>query len=298
MSNRGSSNPLAALAIELVPGHGLKLFSVDVEDWFHNNFSSAPRLDASSLERRVEFGIRSLLDALGATGSRGTFFILGAVAEEHPALVKTIAAEGHEIASHSLSHTLLYEQRPDEVARDLVKARAMLQDLSGQPVLGFRAPSWSITSRNLWALDVVAEAGFRYDSSIFPAQNYLYGIRGAPVDPYRIRTSAGNSILEIPPATISFGRTRFGVGGGFYLRVLPLWVHMLAMRGALARGAPFQAYTHPREFDPQSWSLELPLDLRERLIHRFGLSAGAARARALLGLGGWTALEALVTDRT
>jgi polysaccharide deacetylase family protein (PEP-CTERM system associated) len=186
---------------------------------------------------------------------------------------------------------LLYEQRPDELARDLARTRALLQDLSGQPVLGFRAPSWSITARNLWALDTVAEAGFRYDSSIFPAQNYMYGIRGAPVDPYRIRTPAGNELVEIPPSTLSVGPARLGVGGGFYLRVLPFWVHKRALRASLERGVPFLAYTHPREFDRDSWSLEVPLDTRERLIHRFGLAKGAARARALIAIGGWEALD-------
>jgi polysaccharide deacetylase family protein (PEP-CTERM system associated) len=285
---------LPGVRIEPLRAPALKLFSVDVEDWYHSNFTSAPRLDTSALERRVEVGVERLLEALSAVESRGTFFVLGSVAEEHPDLVKRIADAGHEIGSHSLSHTLLYEQKPDDVARDLEKARALLQDLSGQPVLGFRAPSWSITSRNLWALDLVAEAGFRYDSSIFPAENYMYGIRGAPVDPYRVHTKAGNSLVEIPPSTMSIGAARFGVGGGFYMRVLPLWVHRRALRAALDRGAPFLAYSHPREFDPESWSLELPLDFRERLIHRVGLGAGATRARALLQLGGWSALGSLL----
>jgi len=122
----------------------------------------------------------------------------------------------------------------------------------------------------------------------------MYGIRGAPVDPYRVHTAAGNSLVEIPPATMSLGPARFGVGGGFYLRVLPLWVHTRALRAALDRGAPFLAYSHPREFDPGSWSLELPLDRRERLIHRFGLAAGAARVRALLALGEWKGLGTLL----
>jgi polysaccharide deacetylase family protein (PEP-CTERM system associated) len=285
---------LPGVRVEALQTSPLKLFSVDVEDWFHNNFTSAPRLDVTAFERRVEVGVERLIEALAACDSRGTFFVLGNVAEEHPALVKRIANAGHEIGSHALSHTLLYEQRPDEVARDLAKARALLQDLSGQPVFGFRAPSWSITSRNLWALDVVAEAGFRYDSSIFPAENYMYGIRGAPVDPYRVHTRAGNTLVEIPPATLSLGPARFGVAGGFYLRVLPLWVHTHALRAALARGAPFLAYAHPREFDPESWSLELPLDFRERLIHRVGLAAGAARVRALLQLGNWSPLGSLL----
>lgn len=281
--------------VEMLEGGASKLFSVDVEDWFHSNFRSAPRLDVSTLERRVEFGVSRLLDALAAANSRATFFVLGAVAEERPSLVQRIADAGHEIGSHCLSHTLLYDQRPEDAARDVKRARALLQDVSGQPVIGFRAPSWSITARNPWALDAVAEAGFLYDSSIFPAENYMYGIRGAPIEPYRLRTPAGNTLVEIPPATMSIGPVRFGVGGGFYLRALPLFLHTMALRTSLRRGAPFVAYSHPREFDPESWSLELPLDTRESFIHRFGLASGAKRMRALLELGGWTALESIVT---
>jgi len=295
---RAPDHPFPGFDIEELDAGPRKLFSVDVEDWFHSNFRSAPRLDSASFERRVDVGVARILDALAIAQSRATFFVLGSVAEERPTLVRRIADAGHEIASHSFSHTLLYEQRPEDVARDLEKARALLQDLSGQPVTGFRAPSWSITARNLWALDVIAEAGFLYDSSIFPAENYLYGVRGAPARPYRLRTRAGNTLVEIPPSVVTFGRFSFGVGGGFYLRALPLFVHVRAMRAALDRGTPFVGYVHPREFDPESWSLELPLDRRERWIHRFGLRRGAARARALLREGGWEALGDLLLRST
>src|SRR5262249_42429796 len=155
---------------------------------------------------------------------------------------------------------------------------------------GFRAPSWSVTEQNLWALDVIAEAGFRYDSSIFPGRTYLYGIDVAPRAPYRLRTPSGNSLLEVPPSTLGIGRTRIGVGGGVYLRLLPLWVHQRACDAALSRGRPFMAYVHPRELDPPSWALRLPLGLRERLIHGGALSLGHARVQALLRRGPWSAI--------
>lgn len=294
---RAAPNPFPGFELTDVRVGPRKLFSVDVEEWFHTNFRSAPRLDDRGLERRVDVGIANVLDALAAAESKATFFVLGAVAKEQPALVRRIADAGHEIASHSSTHALLYEQRPSDVARDLASARSTLQDLTGQPIFGFRAPSWSITARNLWALDAVAEAGFRYDSSIFPAENYLYGIRGAPSHPFRIQSPAGNVLVEIPPSTASLGPLRIGVGGGFYLRALPFFVHAAALRAAARRGVPFVGYVHPREFDPASWSLELPLDARERFIHRFGLSAGAARARALIALGGWEPIGSVVSDR-
>jgi polysaccharide deacetylase family protein (PEP-CTERM system associated) len=275
-----------------VPAH--RLFTVDVEEWFHSNFASAPALDAGKLPLRAGHGVERLIEALARAGSKATFFFLGEVATTQPELVRRVAAAGHEVACHSFHHTLLYEQSRAELARDLARARSALSDLSGQPVDGFRAPSWSITAKNLWALDVLAEVGFRYDSSIFPAQNYLYGIDGAPKVPYRLRTREGNELLEIPPPTVGLGPLRFGVAGGFYLRVLPLWVHRAAMRATLDSGVPFLMYLHPREFDPESWKLLLPLNTKERLIHTFGLSRGASRARALLNEGPWHAMNSLL----
>jgi polysaccharide deacetylase family protein (PEP-CTERM system associated) len=271
-----------------------RLFTVDVEEWFHSNFESAPRMSGQGLPLRSGVGVGRLIDALAETGSTGTFFILGEVAESQPELVRRIAGAGHEVACHSFHHTLLYEQTPAALTADLSRARGVLQDLSGQPVWGFRAPSWSVTARSIWALDVIAGAGFRYDSSIFPGRNYLYGIDHAPTSPYRLVTRAGNELLEIPPPTVGLGKARIGVGGGFYLRVFPLMVHVAAMHAAERSGAPFLLYLHPREFDPESWALELPLDAKERLIHGFGLARGAARARALLGRGGWHAMESLL----
>jgi polysaccharide deacetylase family protein (PEP-CTERM system associated) len=287
---------------EALPGFGvepltlraLRLFTVDVEEWYHSNFESAPDLDASRLPRRAEFGVARIIEALAEAHSRATFFVLGEVAEEQPSIVRRIADAGHEVACHSYSHTLLYQQSPEEVARDLSRARAVLQDLSGQPVTGFRAPSWSITRRNLWALDAVAEAGFAYDSSLFRGANYLYGLDGAPDRPCRLRTPAGADLVEVPPPTLSVGGRNIGVAGGVYLRLFPTWVHRRAMRRTLARGAPFLAYVHPREMDPASWPLELPLSAKEKLIHGFALARGAKRARALLAEGGWSAIEDLL----
>jgi len=274
----------------------VRLFSVDVEEWYHSNFKSAPALDAARLPRRASFGVERCIEALDAGESRGTFFVLGEIADEQPDIVRRIADAGHEVACHAFSHTLLYQQTPDAVLADLVRARELLQDLSGQPVWGFRAPSWSITTRNPWALDKIAEAGFRYDSSLFPAANYLYGVDGALPFPHRLRTPGGGELLEIPPSTLGLGKCRFGVGGGLYLRALPLAVHRFAMQAALRQGSPFLLYVHPREMDPASWSLELPLDWKERLLHGTGLRRGAARAHALLRLGGWKPLESLLDD--
>lgn len=282
------------LSIEPLESRPLKLFSVDVEEWFHSNFQTAPVLDTAELPRRAAEGVARAIEALAQSGSRGTFFVLGELAEEQPDIVRTIARAGHEVACHSYTHALLSEQSPDRTRADLERARALLEDLSGQAVVGFRAPSWSVTEQNLWALDVIAEAGFRYDSSIFPGRTYLYGIDVAPRSPYRLRTPSGNSLLEVPPSTLGVGRTRIGVGGGVYLRLLPLWVHQRVCDAALAQGRPFMAYVHPRELDPPSWELRIPLGLKERLIHEGALSLGHARVRALLRRGPWAPLATLL----
>ncbi|HVW26461.1 MAG TPA: DUF3473 domain-containing protein [Polyangiaceae bacterium] len=271
-----------------------KLFSVDVEEWFHSNFESAKPMDTRALPRRAESGVARVIDALAESGSRATFFVLGEVAEEQPEIVRRIAAAGHEVACHSYTHALLSEQTPAAALRDLTRARSLLEDLAGARVRGFRAPSWSITEKNLWALDVIAEAGFTYDSSIFPGRTYLYGIEGAPRAPYRLTTPAGNELVEVPPSTLGIGKVRLGVGGGFYLRVLPLWVHQHVCDRELASGRPFMAYIHPRELDPESWSLRLDLSLKERLIHEGNLARGSARARALLRRGPWHSIGSLL----
>lgn len=289
-----SSDSLPGFELRPITNRPSRLFSVDVEEWFHSNFRSAPTLDPKDLPRRADVGVARIIEALDTARSRATFFVLGELAHEQPEVVRRIAKAGHEVACHSLHHTLLYEQQPRDVGKDLRDARALLQDLSGQPVVGFRAPSWSITSRNLWALDVIAEAGFRYDSSLFPAKNYLYGIDGAPTRACFLRSSSGASLLEIPPSTIGIGRMRFGVGGGFYLRVLPLAVHAMALKRAMAQGTPFVLYVHPRELDPGSWTLSVPLDRRERLIHEAGLGLGAARISALLSSGPWESFDSLL----
>ncbi|HMJ16340.1 MAG TPA: polysaccharide deacetylase family protein [Polyangiaceae bacterium] len=270
------------------------LFTVDVEDWFHSNFVSLRDFDASGLPRRVEEGVASLLDELAQVRGSGTFFVLGTVAEQHPSVVRRIAEAGHEVGCHSLNHTLLYEQNPETLRADLTRARKVLQDQSGQPVLGFRAPSWSITTRSLWALDVLTELGFRYDSSIFPAKNYLYGMDNVPADPYEIQTPSGARITEIPPSTLSLGPRRIGVGGGVYLRAFPLMVQRYAMQRALARGAPFVLYVHPREFDVPAWRYRLPLSRQEQWIHSFGLKRGHARLRRLLREGSWRSMASLL----
>ena len=283
-----STHALGDLAIEPVTlGPEARLLTVDVEDWFHANFASASPLGGGDLPRRVESGVACALDLLAESSTRATFFVLGCVAREHPCVVRKIADAGHEGASHAMDHDLVYELEPRRFAEAALRARNLLQDQSGQPVVGFRAPSWSITQRSLWAFDVLAEIGFEYDSSAFPGTSPLYGIPGAPTGPYRLRLRDGRSLLEVPPSVLGVGPLRMGIGGGVYLRALPVFVQRLAMHRYARWDEPFMVYVHPRELDPSAWDLRLPLSPLEQRFHRVGIRSTPRKLRSLLRRGRW-----------
>jgi polysaccharide deacetylase family protein (PEP-CTERM system associated) len=288
---------LGSQPVEILPaGPPAYGATVDVEEWYHTNFRSAPALDEGRLPHRAQAGLDRILEALARAGSRATFFVLGCVARENPQLVRRIVEAGHEVGCHGMDHTLLYDQEPTAFQRTVTNARSLLCDLSGQPVLGFRAPSWSVTLRSLWAFDALGEAGFRYDSSVFPAANHLFGIAGAPRRPYRVRTARA-SVVEIPPSAAALGPLRVGVGGGFYLRVLPLWVHRAAMAAYSRAGSPFVLYMHPRELDPEAWALHLPLSFADHVIHDWALRGVPRKIAALLTSQRWEPLADIVERR-
>jgi polysaccharide deacetylase family protein (PEP-CTERM system associated) len=288
---------LAGLSLRALPtGAPVSVFSVDVEDWYHSNFRSAPAPDGAGLVRRVEEGVENVLLILEAANAKATFFVLGCVAQDHPELVAAIARAGHEIGCHGMHHALVYEQSPDEFRRSIGEARQLLRDQSGQRVLGFRAPSWSITEKCLWAFEILADCGFRYDSSVFPVANYLYGVDDAPTAPYAI-AAGDREIIELPPSVLKLGPVRFGVGGGFYLRVLPTVVHRYGRRSYANSGAPFLCYVHPREFDPVAWTLKLELNPAEAMIHRFQISRVRGRVAALLSEGRWSSFSDVLVGR-
>ena len=275
-----------------------RLLTIDVEDWFHANFESTPVLESGSLPSRLESGVAATLELLAESRAQATFFVLGCVARRHRQIVRRIADAGHEIGSHALDHELVYEMAPPRFREAIEAARKLLQDQSGQPVLGFRAPSWSITEKSLWALEVLAEVGFEYDSSVFPGASPLYGISHAPTGPYRFRLANGRSLLEVPPSVLGVGALRMGVGGGVYLRALPVAVQRWAMHRYARRGEPFMVYVHPRDLDPTAWALRLPLSRRDQWIHRVGLRSTPRKLRALLRRGGWQSIGRALQTRS
>jgi polysaccharide deacetylase family protein (PEP-CTERM system associated) len=241
----------AALDRPALDSRAVNVMSVDVEDYFHvSAFEGvALRAEWSSYESRVVANTDRLLDLLAMSGARATFFVLGWVAERHPRLVRRIAAEGHELASHSYWHRLVYTLAPDEFREDLRRARGVIEDAAGVHVRGYRAPSYSITARSLWAFDVLIEEGYEYDASVFPIRHDRYGIPTAPRAPYVV-TRPGGSILEVPGTTGLFGSIRLPIGGG-YFRLMPYpytrWV-MRQLNTIEQRPAVF--YLHPWEIDP------------------------------------------------
>jgi polysaccharide deacetylase family protein (PEP-CTERM system associated) len=270
----------------------VSIFSVDVEDYYHvEAFSDIVRRDSwGAYTTRVEANTRRILDLLDAHATQGTFFILGWVAERNPSLVREIASRGHEVACHSYWHRLIYRLNRHEFVEDTRRAKSAIEQAAGQQVFGYRAPSYSITAASMWALDVLVEEGFTYDSSIFPIRHDVYGIPDAPRIPNTVRTASG-SILEFPITTfkISSG-PNLPVGGGGYLRLLPFWYTRLGCRVAAAQDVPLIAYIHPWEVDPAQ--PRLPGRIKSRLRHYTNLSRMHDRVAALLRLRRFTSFAA------
>jgi polysaccharide deacetylase family protein (PEP-CTERM system associated) len=236
--------------------------TIDVEEYFHvENLRGIARSDLWDIfERRVGPNVDRLLELLGRVAARATFFVLGWVAERDPGLVRRIAAAGHEVASHGYGHELVYRLGPRGFRDDLRRARAVTEDVAGAPVLGYRAPTWSITDESLWALEILREEGFRYDSSVFPVMHDRYGIPDAPTVPHRIEEGApGGGLFEFPPLTMQLFGHNLPLGGGGYLRLFPARLLSFAIRRMNARGHPAAIYVHPWEIDPGQPRLHAPL---------------------------------------
>jgi polysaccharide deacetylase family protein (PEP-CTERM system associated) len=258
--------------------------TVDVEDYFHVA-ALAPSIHRDSWdtrESRVVGSTQRLLAIFDQFDARATFFVLGWVAERYPQLVREIAASGHEIACHGLSHRLVYEQSPEEFRAETVRAKSVLEDTIGSTVLGYRAASYSIVRESLWALDVLAELGFAYDSSIFPVRHDRYGIPDAERVAHRMSTPGGNVIVEWPLSTATVLGFRLPVAGGGYFRLLPYWLSRWGL-GSINRRErrPFIFYLHPWEIDPGQ--ARVHVSWLSRFRHYTNLEKCEGRLRRLLG---------------
>jgi polysaccharide deacetylase family protein (PEP-CTERM system associated) len=292
------------------------IFSVDLEDYYMvSAFETVVTRERwQDYESRIERSTHLLLDLMDEQSQpnqpiKGTFFCLGWIAERHPDLIKEIDTRGHEIGSHGYDHRMISSITPQVFREDIRRSRAVLEDLIGCRVLGYRAPSYSITNETLWALRIIAEEGYRYDSSIFPVHHDIYGIPDAPRFPHVVSMNGDEpcefiplslagpqsntrcltpysqdplTLLEFPPSTLRFLNRNLPVSGGGYFRLLPLAVTRCAIRRIQTqRGFPFVFYIHPWELDEDQPRM-VGLPLRSRFRHYLNLDKTAGRLRQLL----------------
>ena len=261
--------------------------SVDVEEYYHAEIFRRG-LNGNghhSFESRVERSTDRLLELMRAHGARATFFVLGEIAERHPALLRRLAAERHEIACHSDRHDNVWGQSPGEFRADIRRAKRSIEDAAGQAVIGYRAPNFSIRrAQQPWAYPILLEEGFLYDSSVFPIVHDRYGQPDAPRFAHEVWRDTGGGLLEFPISTVRLAGMNFPIGGGGYFRLLPLTVTMLGIHHVNTReGRPVMFYLHPWELDPDqprqkmSWhyrvrhyaGLEKQVDKLSGLMSRF-----------------------------
>lgn len=256
-------------------------FTVDVEDYFQvSAFASVIRPDHwDRYDCRVERNTHQILKLAASADTRGTFFVLGWIAERYPNLVREIRSAGHEIGCHSYWHQLVYDLGPKRFRADLIKARDALEAITGESVRLYRSPSFSITRESLWALEILVEEGFTTDSSIYPIRHDRYGIPGSPRAPYRMETPAG-SILQFPGMTCKVAGLTVPVGGGGYLRFFPWLLTARLLRQIRQQGRPLNVYLHPWEVDVDQPRIQA--SLKSRFRHYQNLRSMAPKLSRLL----------------
>lgn len=255
----------------------------DVEEYFHAEaFAKAVcREEWSILDSRVVGATQRVLDVLAAARTRATFFVLGWVAERHPALVRAIAEAGHEVACHGYAHQMITRLSPTEFREDIQRAKKVVEDASGAEVIGYRAPTFSVVRETLWSLEIIAESGFRYDSSIFPIVHDRYGIPTAPRFPHRLAAGGGATIGEFPLSTVAKRQWRFPVAGGGYFRLFPYAITRRALRHLnVTERQPAMVYLHPWELDPGQ--PRLPVGRITQFRHSVNTRTTESKLRRLL----------------
>jgi polysaccharide deacetylase family protein (PEP-CTERM system associated) len=257
--------------------------TIDVEDYYQvSAFESVvPFSDWERYESRVERNTYRLLDLLDTHGTAATFFVLSWIAERHPTLIRGLIARGHEVASHGYAHQRVYTQTPAQFREETHRSKRLLEDLTGQAVLGYRAASYSITAQSLWALDILREEGFVYDSSIFPIRHDRYGIPTAQRFCHLLNGASGMSLVEFPPSTVVVCGMHLPIAGGGYFRLFPYSVTRWGVRRLNRKEQhPAMIYLHPWEVDPDQ--PRLPSNFLTRWRHFVNIPRVEGRLRRLL----------------
>ena len=271
--------PIAASPSRSVAHH----LTVDVEEYFHVSAMEpyVPRSAWPEMESRLVVSMDTCLRLFDDFGVKGTFFVLGIVARDHPEVVRRLARAGHEVASHGWDHRRVTHLEPEDFRTQVRDSRTLLEDLTGEPVLGYRAPSFSIVPGREWALDILVEEGYRYDSSLYPVRRPGYGYPAASRHLDRLSRSPGE-LTEVPPATWRVLGQNLPAAGGGSLRQLPVAITRRALRGLEREGQPGTLYFHPWELDPEQPRIEGPGRLT-RVRHYRGLDRMEGKLRALMG---------------
>ena len=270
-------------------------FSVDVEDWFQVSAFErvVERSRWESLPCRVERNVERLLELLERRAARATFFTLGWIAERHPGVVRAIERAGHEVASHGYGHARVRELTPEAFREDVRRAKAILEDLAARPVLGYRAPSFSIGDATPWAFDILRAEGHVYSSSVYPIRHDLYGSPSAP----RFAYLTPSGLLEIPPTSIRIGGRNFPASGGGFFRLLPYGLSRWGLRRVNAvDGEPAIFYCHPWEIDPEQPRVR-DAGWRSSFRHYLNLGRTYPRLERLLGELRWDRMDRVFADR-
>jgi polysaccharide deacetylase family protein (PEP-CTERM system associated) len=272
------------------------IMSVDVEEWFHiptglDNILPIDQWDQAT--QRVQEVIPQLLDLFDKNKVKSTFFFLGWIAEKHPNLVKETLRRGHEIATHGYSHRLIYNQTSKEFNEDVYRAKSIIENLTGRPVLGYRAPGFSITPETEWAFDILMEQGFRYDSSIFPGERFLGHHNNFNKEPV-IVTSGGREIIEFPQTLVDFGLFRFSFFGGGYFRLFPAFFIKMMSGIIIKNKRPLIFYIHPRDIDTLQPKLHYPL-LKE-IRHYINISKTEEKLNSITQSLRFSSFEHVMSD--
>lgn len=264
------------------------IFTVDLEDWYQGNEIIKIK-DKHLYEDRIDYSTNKLIDLLDEFSIKATFFVLGHSIEKKPNLLRKISDSGHEIASHGYSHELIYNQNRNEFLEETKKSKNLIEDIIGDEVIGYRASNWSIIHKSLWALDILQDIGFKYDSSIYPTKNYLYGIPSAPVNPYFHR----NGLLEIPPTVFKALGHKVPFSGGFFLRAMPSTIVRFFLKKINLNGHSVVFYIHPWELDElQPKNLNIPI--KNKIIHYYNIKKTEKKLRKVFEYSDFTNIKKML----
>lgn len=272
------------------------ILSVDVEDWFHPEavHHLYPPDSWSNIQNRVEENVNKLLNLFSEKNVNATFFVLGWIAKTHPGVIKKIVKNGHEIASHGNMHRMVTKMSPEEFEADLGESIKILEDVSGQKILGFRAPTFSVVEKTFWSFEIMLKLGLVYDSSVYPIWHDRYGVPDAPRVRYNAYSQNGNILTEFPMSTLNILGKNIPFGGGGYLRILPGWLTQIAVSKLNTQNQPAIMYLHPWEFD--TGQPRLHLGAIQTWRHYYNIKKNMKKLGALLDKFSWTSFKNVLND--